>query len=285
MAIDKPTKPTEFLPNGFGTSESVVKADFSDTKKLNGFSADTDDILQGDNLNYTLDTIGKQLKYLTTVVDYMTTISTGKFPYVNGNNKFDMADIHTFLPTQTGNSGKLLTTDGSNNLSWTSAITQIGDPIFTLNFNLDLTDTDYVWLEGQTLAKASFPELFAVYGYNYDTSLTGSDNFKLPNFLNKSIWGGTTVGYINAGLPNITAEGILTSTAITKKASQYNESFYKGALQLSDTAQVKPDVKDDSQGTNGGTVTFDASRSSNIYGNSSTVQPPAIKVRVYTRAR
>ena len=28
---------------------------------------------------------------------------------------------------------------------------------------------------------------------------------------------------------------------------------------------------------------FDASRSSSIYGNSSTVQPPAIKVRVYAR--
>lgn len=272
MAIDKPTKPTEFLPNGFGTSESVAKADFSDTKKLNGFSADTEDILQGDNLNYTLDTIGKQLKYLTTVVDYMTTISTGKFPYVNGNNKFDMADIHTFLPTQTGNSGKLLTTDGANNLSWTSAITQIGDPIFTLNFNLDLTNTDYVWLEGQTLAKASFPELFAIYGYQYDTNLTGSDNFKLPNFVNRTIWGGTTAGYISAGLPNL-------------------EGWFQGAGQgsghcddsLFTVRGTGSKIYNDKEKDN--TYDFNAHNYNAIYGNSSTVQPPAIKVRVYTRAR
>ena len=271
MPINKPTNPdNEFLPNGFGTASGVVKNDFSDTKKLNGFSANVEDILQGDNLNFSLDTIGLQLKYLTTVVDYITSITTNKIPYVNGNNQLDYGDIHTFLPSQSGNSGKFLTTNGNNQLSWAESVTDIGDPIFTLNFNKVLPE-NYVWLEGAVKpTTGDFADLFAIYGYQYDTSYTGTGNFRLPNFLNRSIWGGTTAGYIEAGLPNLT--GYIGR--IDGGASASGVFYANGKAGNLENKTGESDPK----------VYMDASRpTGSLYGKSSTVQPPVIKVRVYTR--
>lgn len=271
MAVTKPTKPdNEFLPNGFGTASGVAKADFSDTKKLNGFSRDVQDKLQGDNLNYSLDTIGQQLKYLTTVVDYITSITTNKIPYVDSNNQLNYGDIHTFLPSQSGNSGKFLTTNGANTLSWAENVTDIGDPIFTLNFNKVLPE-NYVWLEGAVKpTTGDWANLFAIYGYQYDTSYTGTSNFRLPNFLNRSIWGGTTAGYIEAGLPNIT--GHLHGAGQFAFDESGNAFYKRGA----GTVVSNSGEKDNDYG-------FNASRCSSVYGKSSTVQPPVIKVRVYTR--
>lgn len=277
MAIDKPTKPsTEFLPNGFGTAEGVIKNDFSDSKKLNGFSKDVEDILQGDNLNFTLDTIGKQLKYLTVVVDYLTSITTNSIPYVNSNNKLDFGDINTFLPSQSGNSGKFLTTNGTNQLSWSSNITDIGDPIITLNFNKVLP-TNCVWLDGTAGTNndgvvpttGDWAALFAIYGYQYDTSYTGQDKFRLPNFSNRTLWGATNAGYLPAGIPNL-------------------EGFFQGSGQGSNcdgslfTVRGKG-VQVKNEGEKDNIYNFNARNLNSIYGNSNTVQPPSIKVRVYTR--
>ena len=270
MATTKPTKPTnEFLPNGFATSGT--KANFSSAKIETGFSANIADILQGDNLNYTLDTIGLQLKYLTDVVDYLVAINNGKIPYVNGDGKFDSGDINTFLPSQTGNSGKFLTTNGSVS-SWSASLTEIGDPIFTLNFNKTLS-SDYMWLEGQVVSKTTYPELFAIYGYAYDTSFNG-DTFRLPNFTNCTIWGGTTAGKIEAGLPNITG----SFHGASQSASAATGAFYK----LGSGTKVHNDgEKDNIYGFNANL----GATTRGIYGNSNTVQPPAIKVRAYTRVR
>lgn len=271
MPINKPTKPdNEFLPNGFGTASGVIKNDFSDTKKLNGFSANIEDILQGDNLNYALDTIGKQLKYLTTVVDYINSMTINQLLYVDTNNQLNSGTIHTFLPSQSGNNGKFLTTNGNNRLSWSDNITDIGDPIFTLNFNKVLPE-NCVWLEGAVKpTTGDFANLFAIYGYQYDTSYTGTSNFRLPNFLNRSIWGGTTAGYIEAGLPNITGH---FHGAGQFAFNQQGNAFYKRGT---GTQVANNGEKDNDYG-------FNASRSNSIYGNSDTVQPPVIKVRVYTR--
>jgi len=270
MPINKPTKPdNEFLPNGFGTASGVVKNDFSDTKKLNGFSANVEDILQGDNLNFSLDTIGQQLKYLTTVVDYITSITTNKIPYVNGNNQLDYGNIHTFLPSQSGNSGKFLTTNGANQLSWAESVTDIGDPIFTLNFNKVLPE-NYVWLEGQEKdTVGDFAGLFAIYGYMYSPYSSGT-KFKLPNFTNRTIWGGTTAGYIQAGLPNL--EGWVQGAGQGSGHCDNQLFTRRGQGVL---------VKNDGEKDN--TYDFNAHNYNSIYGNSNTVQPPAIKVRVYTR--
>lgn len=82
---------------------------------------------------------------------------------------------------------------------------------------------------------------------------------------------------IEAGLPNITGEtvsGSAYSYAMNQKGT--------GALWVSKRGQIG------SGGYTGGyqnlVISIDASKSSSVYGNSSTVQPPAYSVRYLIRA-
>lgn len=90
----------------------------------------------------------------------------------------------------------------------------------------------------------------------------------------KALWTGTGSNgnsTIAAGLPNITAGGILTSVAAKSGATTGVTKAVNGL---------------DSGGYwNGGVGagTFDASKSNSIYGNSTTVQPPAYVVNVWRR--
>lgn len=79
-------------------------------------------------------------------------------------------------------------------------------------------------------------------------------------------------GYIEAGLPNIT--GHINAGGLDGRNGDYaSGAFYE--------------EQETWYGHDGGRVTpshgFNASRCSSIYGKSNTVQPPSIKVRVYTR--
>ena len=273
MATDKPTKPTDLMPETF--AQGGIRSNFSAEKISNGFSANFEDILQGDNLNYTLDSIGKQLKYLNTVVDYINAIGIKKVPYINSNNKLDSTDINGLLPTQIGNNGKYLTTNGTS-CAWSNDFRIIGEPIITLNFNYVLPD-NCVWLDGTggennngvVPTTGDWALLFAIYGWQYDTSYTDSAYFRLPNFTNRVIWGGTTVGYVEAGLPNITGSFACDNNSLIPTGAYY---------------QTQGSVTNVGGGHNDrGQLNFDASRSNLIYGKSTTVQPPAIKARVYTR--
>lgn len=278
MAISKPTKPIELMPTHF--ADSGVKNNFSLSKIENGFSANFDDILQGDNLNYMLDSIGKQLEYLNAVVDHINSIGVKKALYINANNQLDSTDINGLLPPQANNAGKYLTTNGST-ASWSNDFRVIGEPIITLNFNYVLP-SNCVWLDGTggddgngvVPTTGDWAALFAIYGWQYDTSYTNTSKFRLPNFNNRVIWGGSTAGYVEAGLPNITGtfDADDLSNDVTSPASNGALYSYRGNRRDSNNGSGK-----------GYAIGFDASRSNSIYGNSSTVQPPAIKARVYTR--
>ena len=92
---------------------------------------------------------------------------------------------------------------------------------------------------------------------------------------NRALWGGngsnanTTIA---AGLPNITGNYLGGAPAWTT-------SDFSGALYLTN-ANVQNSSPQDK---NGARVHFDASRSNAIYGNSSTVQPPAYVVNIWRR--
>ena len=311
MAITKPTKPTDLMPTHF--ADSGVKNNFSSSKIENGFSANFDDILQGDNLNYMLDSIGKQLNYLNTVVDHINSIGVNKVLGVNSNNQLDSTDINGLLPSQTGNEGKYLTTNGSQ-VSWSNDFRIIGDPIFTLNFNQTLPE-NCIWLEGAVKPiTGEWAQLFSIYGWQYDTSYINTQQFRLPNFLNKSIWGGTNAGYIEEGLPNpnlstvsagvhthtrgsMNIQGQIGFSGIDPNTSWAYASgaFTKNNLSGAGNSHDNP--------VNGAYVDFyfNASRnwtgatssngehthtiniSNSLYGKTQKVLTDAIKVRVYTR--
>ena len=110
--------------------------------------------------------------------------------------------------------------------------------------------------------------MFAIYGTTYGAG-NGSTTFNLPDFRNRTIWGANSFGYVEAGLPNI--EGDLISC-------------HGGATgAFTETKLSNSDIRGASGSYSRYQHHLDASKSSSIYGNSTTVQPPAVKVRVVTR--
>ena len=128
----------------------------------------------------------------------------------------------------------------------------------------------YLPCNGAAVSRTTYADLFAVIGTTYGSG-DGSTTFNLPNLTDKFIQGSDTVGTVkSAGLPNITGtfgDGGHASFAIRNSTgaftvSQNNEEALTGGV-LNDRA----------------IHSFDASRSSSIYGNSTTVQPPALTMR------
>lgn len=122
------------------------------------------------------------------------------------------------------------------------------------------------WLvcAGGNVSRTTYANLFAKIGTTYGNG-NGSTTFTLPDLLNRVAWGANSgVGSsILAGLPNI--KGSFTASDY---AFSYSYPFYK----ISD-GNGRPD-----KSGSGATVGFDASLSNAIYGRSTTVQPPALKL-------
>jgi hypothetical protein len=151
---------------------------------------------------------------------------------------------------------------------------------------------NHLALDGSTISDASqdYPELLAFFSDNNLMAATsadyadnkalcyydsGTDELTMPDFLDKTVWGGSTISEKEAGLPNITGglNGILSG--------YYNTSIIKsyGALDAVDINNGQTlSVSNQSERRTYGYETFDASRSNSIYGNSTTVQPPAIQL-------
>ena len=98
-------------------------------------------------------------------------------------------------------------------------------------------------------------------------------SFNLPDFTDRVIQGGTAGTYKTAGLPNI--QGEINSSRVgywddATKSGAFSDSYKRsnGSAAGYDTNH-KPIV-----------VVFKASSSNSIYGNSNTVQPPALCVNV-----
>lgn len=141
----------------------------------------------------------------------------------------------------------------------------IGDPIFRLS---NVIYDDEVRLEGDELSITEYPLLYSVYGDTYGVASSGK--FKLPDFRNRTIWGGTTFGYLEDGLPDIIGAhtGIATSGSGVFSVSVSGDNFDRG----------------DGGGVGKwGTINFNASSTNEIYGNSDKVQPASIIVRVLAR--
>lgn len=126
----------------------------------------------------------------------------------------------------------------------------------------------YLLCDGSEISRITYSNLFAIIGESYGSG-DGETTFNLPNLIGRFLEGGnnTNVGTVkNAGLPNI--EGYFNEGCI-------NDGYGGGAIN-----------KYAGTYTNGGgsggdsfvraSWSFNASLSNPIYGNSTTVQPPAI---------
>lgn len=142
------------------------------------------------------------------------------------------------------------------------------------------------WLvcNGASVPTSDYAALFAAIGKTFTPRLTSTDPdvenseysdptvFLLPNLMGKVPWGSSTqIGTeIKAGLPNITGE----ATFIGSDGIDNNLWPDKGAFYWSNYANKTKLQTVDGLGKRD--LMFDASRSNNIYGASTTVQPPAL---------
>lgn len=235
--------------------------------------------------------------------------STTKYPSCNAVKT--AIDAKDSLPSQTGNAGKFLTTDGTN-ASWKNSYTP---PLLSCMWSDHLL-SDMSWLRADTFSwqdgttySLIYNELLSEYNNSASTAeKEGSIIFKrtpkgykiaLPTqetaILNKYNSDGiawyyildttntrfklprtkygfeglrTNVGNdIEAGLPNITG----------KFNSAYNSDNLSGAFGW----QGNMPTQGATNSSFTGGMNFDASRSSSIYGNSDTVQPPATQMYLY----
>lgn len=118
---------------------------------------------------------------------------------------------------------------------------------------------DGTWLECNGQSCAAYPKLVSVLGKS-----------KVPDYRNRFLEGSGAAGTVmEAGLPNITGQvwaGWMGGNGVFKRYR------YVGA---SGDGNGHPPAD---------SCTFDASRSSPIYGRSTTVQPPAVTVRYFIKA-
>lgn len=134
----------------------------------------------------------------------------------------------------------------------------------------------FLLCDGTSYNVADYPALYAVIGnlYGGDT-----ETFQTPNLINRFVQGSATPGTVkNAGLPNITGSGAGFSakngTTQCPKASgafaQITSSGY-ASFTLAGSFPLYAN-------------NFNARRSSSIYGNSNTVQPPALTMQYIIKA-
>lgn len=134
----------------------------------------------------------------------------------------------------------------------------------------------YLSCDGSQVSRTTYKKLFDVIGTTYGAG-NGKTTFTLPNLIDRFLEGSSAAGsYLEAGLPDITgwmrnrnmtggiATMIVDGRLFTAVKSQGNEYTY---LQSGTTVGTAREVA------------FNASRSNPIYGNSTTVQPPAVTMR------
>lgn len=128
----------------------------------------------------------------------------------------------------------------------------------------------YLPCNGSAISRTTYADLFAVIGTTYGDG-DGSTTFNLPNLNNNSfLEGSNTTGTVkSAGLPNITGNVIgLFSTSTQQSANGAIRFDQKGNF-FSDSTPTYVNSS----------ISFNASRSSSIYGNSTTVQPKSVTVK------
>lgn len=142
------------------------------------------------------------------------------------------------------------------------------------------------WLlcDGSAVSRTTYADLFAAIGTTYGEG-DGSTTFNVPDLTDKFIEGSETSGTEkSAGLPNIT--GTTTDWSGPSEAG----IAYRGWVRVNAKGAFATNSKKGERFLSGlNTVqenydflyneSFDASRCSSVYGNSDTVQPPALTMR------
>ena len=156
-------------------------------------------------------------------------------------------------------------------------IVQPGDICYSLRNEKE----GWILCDGRAVSRTDYSDLFEAIGTQYGEG-DGTTTFNVPNYRGKflqMVSDSQTIGQeIEAGLPNIT--GTLSSA--------YAPAFSINSNGCFTNTQSGSGANGPNNGNGGGnssaySIPFDASKSNSIYGNSSTVQPPAFTVNYFIK--
>lgn len=143
-------------------------------------------------------------------------------------------------------------------------------------FAFNTAPDGYLVCNGANVSRETYADLFAVIGTTFGSG-DGSTTFALPNLIDKFAQGSTTVGTVkSAGLPNITGALFPAALNVNGSGGYMLECSPHGAFSsVSNTLAFKVTNLEYVANRNVG-CDLNASRSNSTYGNSETVQPPAL---------
>ena len=134
-----------------------------------------------------------------------------------------------------------------------------------IHFAASVPPKGYLKADGSAVSRETYPDLFAVIGTRFGEG-DGTSTFSLPDLINRFAQGSTLPGQkIEAGLPNI--KGTIAQGYCNGYGAM-SEAFYGTGSAIG--------TGGDAHSGYSAFINLDASRSSGIYGNSNTVQPPAL---------
>lgn len=191
----------------------------------------------------------------------------GKEPTANTDDWFDVLSIYQLIAnlSQTIDSS---TTKYPSNKAVLDYVESKAVPVGAfMPYAADTPPDGWLKCDGSAISRTTYSALFAKIGTKYGKG-DGSKTFNLPNFIDKTFWGGSSSGAVKAaGLPNIS--GYISYLLM-------GEDGQKSDGALSATLQVGNRLINVGTGSAWKQLNFSAKDSNAIYGKSSTVQPPAL---------
>ena len=149
-------------------------------------------------------------------------------------------------------------------------LSERGVPIGTVAwFAMPVPPAGYLKCDGAAVGRETCSELFAAIGTTFGAG-DGETTFNLPNLIGRFAEGSATPGTVKeAGLPNITGSSSVEGAINNSSSAESGPFTYWRDIDSIFNTSV-------SATHHLGGINFDASRSNPIYGNSDTVQPPAL---------
>lgn len=151
-------------------------------------------------------------------------------------------------------------------------------PVGALHASFASSISGCLLCNGAAVSRTTYAALFALLGTSFGTG-DGSKTFNLPDFRNKTLWGanGNLMSILAAGLPNATGQ-----VDILSASGGWDSLYFSGAL-YAGGKYTSPYLLSGYSGSVNHSVFLDLSKYNTIYGNSTTVQPPAIAVNIFIK--
>lgn len=149
------------------------------------------------------------------------------------------------------------------------AVTFGNPPGTIITFAGSNAPSGYLVCNGAAVSRTTYARLFSAIGTIYGAG-DGSTTFNVPDMTARFLEGTTgSPTYVDAGLPNITGAFI---------GGGQSNTYGEGCCY--NTGRASPYTNADDANSRNNLTGIDASRSSGIYGRSSTVQPKALRLKM-----